>query len=127
MSDEPIRVLIVEDNETMQVSLQQMISLAKDIVCVGATGDGENSIELARQMQPNVILMDVGLPGIDGIAAGRTILRLLPRTAIILISGERGPEFSWSQQLLGASDYLVKPFTIDDLHGAIRSAAATAS
>lgn len=117
----PIRILIVEDHRSMQESLRSMLALADDMTITGVASTGREGFIMACERRPDVVLMDVQLPSEDGIATSRAIFSVLPRTKIILMSGEVGPGFKWRQVLAQASAYLPKPFTVDELHNTIRT------
>lgn len=115
-----IRVLIIDDHYLTKDSLLAMLSLADDIQPVGTAEDGRDGLRLACELRPDVVLMDIHLPQVDGITTSRNILRLLPQTHIILISGEFSQDFNWHLVLPEAKAFLLKPFSTDELLGSIR-------
>ena len=82
-----IRVMIVEDHDYVRGALVKQIDAVPDMQVVGDTGTGEEAVRLAAQLQPNVVMMDVYLPGMDGAEATRRIKRASPRTGIVVLTG----------------------------------------
>lgn len=115
-----IKVLIIDDHYLTRDSLLTMLKLADDIEPVGTAEDGRDGLTLACELRPDVVLMDINLPKVDGITTSRNILRLLPQTYIILMSGEFPIDFNWHLVLPEAKAFLLKPFSTDELLGSIR-------
>ncbi|EKP93793.1 response regulator [Thermaerobacter subterraneus] len=118
---ERIRVLVVEDAEPVRRSLVEMLEMEPDFHVVGEAADGEAAAAMAADLRPHVILMDINLPRLDGLAAAERILRQLD-TRIIMVSVENGPEYFRRAMQAGACDFLVKPFSPDALAEAVRRA-----
>ena len=118
----PIRVLIVDDVENTREDIKRFLYFEEDLEVVGEAGTGEEAVELARQLKPDVVLMDINLPGMDGIAATEIISVQVPETAIIIISIQGEQEYLKKAMAAGARDYLVKPFTSTDLAETTRRA-----
>lgn len=117
---EKIRILIVDDQTTMLENVADMVTLAPDMEVVGKASTGREGFMLAGQLKPDLILMDVMMPTIDGIATGRAIYRIMPKAKIILMSGEMEINYLWQKVLPQAVAYLEKPFSLDDLHTTVR-------
>lgn len=117
-----IRVLVVEDAEQVRRSLVEMLEMEPDITVVGEATDGEAAVAMVADTLPDVVLMDINLPKLDGIAAAERILRER-ETRVIMISVENGPEYFRRAMQVGACDFLVKPFSPDTLAEAVRRAA----
>jgi pilus assembly protein CpaE len=115
-----IRVLIVDDFADTRESIAKLLYFEKDIEVVGSTGDGQQSIQMARELRPDVILMDINMPGMDGIAATEAISASVPECEVIMMSVQGEPDYLRRAMLAGAREYLVKPFTGDELAGSIR-------
>lgn len=118
-------VLIVDDISTTREDIKRLLYFEEDIKVVGEAGDGEEAIRLAQTLRPDVVLMDINMPGLDGIAASEAITSLLPETAVVIISIQGEPEYLRKAMAAGARDYLVKPFTSSDLAETIRRVART--
>lgn len=115
-----IRVLIVDDFADTRESIAKLLYFEKDIEVVGSAGDGQQSIQMARELRPDVILMDINMPGMDGIAATEAISASVPECEVIMMSVQGEPDYLRRAMLAGAREYLVKPFTGDELAGSIR-------
>ncbi|HEY8487541.1 MAG TPA: response regulator [Thermaerobacter sp.] len=118
---ERIRVLVVEDAEPVRRSLVEMLEMEPDLHVIGEAADGEAAVALAADLHPDVVLMDINLPRLDGLAAAERILKQL-ETRIIMVSVENGPEYFRRAMQAGACDFLVKPFSPDALAEAVRRA-----
>lgn len=120
-----IRILIADDVPEARDNVQKLLRFASDIQVVGQAGTGREVIELARTLSPDVILMDVTMPELDGITATQQITSQFPGIAVIMISVQVDPESLRRSLQAGARDYLAKPFGLDDLTNAIRGAYQT--
>lgn len=118
---EKIRVLIADDVPEARDNVQKLLQFAGDIQVVGQAGTGREAIDLARQLTPDIVLMDVTMPEMDGISATQVITGQLPGIAVIMISVQADPESLRRSLQAGARDYLSKPFGLEDLTGSIRS------
>ncbi len=115
-----IRVLIVDDFADTRESIAKLLYFERDIEVVGSAGDGQQATQLAKELRPDVILMDINMPGMDGIAATEAICGAVPECEVIMMSVQGEPDFLRRAMLAGAREYLVKPFTGDELAGSIR-------
>ena len=120
---EPIRVLIADDQRLMREGLATLLALADDIDVVAQAGDGAEAIELAKAHRPDVILMDIQMPRINGVEATRTIRAILPATQIIILTTFDNDEYLLEGLRAGACGYLLKDMPSEQLADAIRSAA----
>ncbi|MEI6045505.1 MAG: response regulator transcription factor [Chloroflexota bacterium] len=115
-----IRLLVAEDSAGTRHNLINILSFEPDIEVVGAVGSARQAIDLAIQLQPTVILMDINLPDMDGLTATSNILRLVPGVAIVIMSVHDEITYQHRALAAGASAFLVKPFSSDELAGIIR-------
>jgi pilus assembly protein CpaE len=115
-----IRLLVAEDSAGTRHNLINMLGFEPDIEIIGAVGSARQAIDLAIQAQPQVVLMDINLPDMDGLTATGNILRLVPRVTIIIMSVH--DEIAYQRRALaaGASAFLVKPFSSEELVATIR-------
>jgi len=104
----PIRVLIVDDNEPFRQFLRSTLQNKLELQTIVEASDGEEAIELAQALQPDLILLDIGLPKLNGIEAARRIRELAPRSKIIFSSQESSLEVVQGAFSAGASGYVVK-------------------
>jgi PAS domain S-box-containing protein len=119
----PVSVLLVDDHRTLREGLIQLLRDAPDIKVVGEAGDGQQAVAMARRLLPNVIIMDVNLPGMNGIEATRVIAEECPQCRVIALSMYSEPEMETTMREAGAVNYLIKSGPSADLIDAIRSCA----
>ena len=120
MSDK-IRVLIVDDLAETRQNVSKLLQFESDIEVVGQASDGHEAIKLAPELLPDIILMDINMPGIDGIGASRTIKDAVPSAQIIIMSVQSDADYLRQSMMAGARDFLMKPFGGEELSTAIRS------
>lgn len=120
--DQPdrIRVLIVDDIAETRENLSRLMFIEPDLEVVGAAASGEEAIKMAVELQPDVILMDIVLPGLDGIAATQHILQQVPHTKVVVMSVYGEADVFRRAMLAGAKEFLIKPFSRDELIASIR-------
>ncbi len=116
------RVLVVDDHRIMREGLVGLMQFEPDIEIVGQAGDGPQAIELAEQLQPDLVIMDVNLPGMNGVEATKCILARIPNTRIIGLSMHADEKLARAMHDAGAVAYLTKGGPSDDLIAAIRAA-----
>jgi len=119
-SRERIRVLIVDDIGETRENLRKLLSFDAGIEVVGAAASGEEGVELAKEFHPHIVLMDINMPGMDGITATEAILQELPATQVVMLSVQGETDYLRRAMLAGARDFLTKPPTGDELMGTIR-------
>ena len=117
---ERIRVLIVDDIAETRENLRKLLSFDPQIEVVGAAATGEEGVQLAQEVSPDVVLMDINLPGIDGITATEQIVRNVPTAQIVILSVQGESGYMRRAMAAGARDFLVKPPSGDELMTTIR-------
>jgi DNA-binding NarL/FixJ family response regulator len=115
-----IRVLIADDHAILRHGLARALEQEKDIELVGQAGDGRSAMELARERTPDVVVMDVGMPDLNGIEATRAIRRDVPQTRVIALSMHSANRYVREMFKAGAAGYLLKDGGFDELTEAIR-------
>lgn len=123
----PARVLIVEDDPMMQLGLEQSLSTAPGITIVGHAEDGYTAVEAALSLKPDIIVMDIGLPRQDGIAATQQIKEKLPQVRVVMLTSHTTETEVIGALSSGADAYCVKGATVDRLLTAIAAAQEGAS
>jgi pilus assembly protein CpaE len=118
--DAKIRVLIVDDIPETRENVRKLLYFEKDIEVVGAAGNGTEGIEMARSLRPDIVLMDINMPDIDGITATESISQSVPDVQIIMMSVQGETDYLRRSMLAGAREFLIKPFSADELIASIR-------
>ena len=115
-----ISVLLVDDHKLMRTGIKFILDDTADIRVVGEASSGEEALERARVLKPNVILMDVSMPGIGGLEATRKLAMSLPDTRVIVLSAQTAEPFPMRLMEAGAAGYLTKDSAGDEIVTAIR-------
>jgi DNA-binding NarL/FixJ family response regulator len=120
----PIRIVIVDDHPLMREGLRALVASLPDIEVVGEAGDGEAARRETQLSQPDVVVMDLHMPGTNGVDATRAILRATPVTRVLVLTMFEDDESVFAAMRAGASGYLVKGAQQDEIVRAVRSVAA---
>lgn len=116
---EKIRVLIVDDIAETRENIRRLLQFDLNIDVVGAARSGNEAIELSQEIKPDVVIMDINMPDMDGITATEAIRRKLPYVQVIILSVQSDPSYMRRAMLAGARDFLTKPPSMDELTAAI--------
>jgi DNA-binding NarL/FixJ family response regulator len=116
-----IRVAIVDDQTLIREGLASLLALVPDLTIVGKAADGREALALVAEQSPDVVLMDVRMPGMNGVAATREIRARYPRTRVIVLTTFDDDEYVFESLRAGASGYLLKNADPDHLAAAIRA------
>ncbi len=116
-----IKVLIVDDHVVLRESLQALMSLCDDIEIVGEASEGKEAVRKAQELKPNVILMDILMPGMDGIEATRRIVKCNPKVKVLILTQYDDRDHIISSIKAGASGYMPKRASSSELISAIRA------
>ncbi|MEU1785762.1 response regulator transcription factor [Streptomyces sparsogenes] len=119
-----IRILITDDEALLRMAFSTVLEAQPDMAPVGEAADGAQAIRLARELRPDVVLMDVRMPGTDGIEATRQIIRISPRSRVLILTTFDLDEYAFAGLNAGASGFLLKNTRPEELLTAIRSVAA---
>jgi DNA-binding NarL/FixJ family response regulator len=122
-----IRVAVVDDQRLFTRGLSGLVDMLSEMEVVGVAYDGEEAVELCRKEEPDVVLMDISMPTMDGISATREIRDLLPQTAVIILTVHEDDEHVFEGIKAGAQGYLLKDAELEDLSRAIRTVHAGAT
>ncbi|NNJ10483.1 MinD/ParA family protein [Chloroflexales bacterium ZM16-3] len=117
---EKIRVMIVDDIVDTRDQLEKLLFFEKDIDVIAKAGNGREAIAMAKQYHPDVVLMDINMPDMDGIAATEAILTQDPSIQVIIMSVQGETDYLRRAMLAGAREFLTKPISADDLYKSIR-------
>ena len=127
VASDKVRVLIVDDIAETRENLRKLLQFEREIEVVGAARTGKEAIEITRQTKPDVVIMDINMPDMDGISATEIIRKNNPGTQIIILSVQSDPNYMRRAMLAGARDYLAKPPTVDELTAAVQRAGKMAA
>jgi RNA polymerase sigma factor (sigma-70 family) len=120
----PVRVLVVDDDDLMRVGLRGVLSSDDELEVVGEAADGRAAIEQTRRLAPDVVLMDVRMPDLDGISATREILAVSTRVRIVMLTTFEEDDYILGALRAGASGFLLKRTSPEQLIAAIHTIAA---
>ncbi|MEV7010175.1 response regulator transcription factor [Streptosporangium sp. NPDC051022] len=119
-----IRVLLTDDEALLRMAFRTVLDVQPDMEVVGEAGDGAEAVRLARRLRPDVVLMDVRMPGTDGIEATRRVVRESPRSRVLILTTFDLDEYAFAGLRAGASGFLLKNARPEELFAAIRVVAA---
>jgi pilus assembly protein CpaE len=119
MADQ-IRVLVVDDIPETRDHLTKLLGFESDIEVIGSAASGREAIQMASKMRPDVVLMDINMPDMDGITATEQLATSAPSTAVVMMSVQGEADYLRRSMLAGAREFLVKPFSSDELTASIR-------
>jgi pilus assembly protein CpaE len=115
-----IKVLIVDDIPETRDHLSKLLGFEGDVEVVGAAAGGPEAVQMASALKPDVVLMDINMPGMDGITATEKLAAEVPTAAVIMMSVQGEADYLRRSMLAGAREFLVKPFSSDELTASIR-------
>lgn len=119
-NDKIITVAIVEDDAQVRHSLEGIVKRGADVICVGAFANAEEALLELPQLRPQVVLMDINLPGMDGVECVRKLSGLLPETQIAMLTVYDNTDAIFNSLAAGASGYLLKPVSAAQLLAAVK-------
>jgi len=116
-----IKVLVAEDHLITRQGICRLLEDASDLTVIGEAGDGEEAVQMATEMHPDVVIMDIAMPKLNGIEATRQIKLIRPATAVLILSAYDDDEYVFGLVEAGAAGYLLKTASGDELTHAIRA------
>ncbi len=116
-----IRLLLVDDHEIVRAGIKMLFMAEKDMEIVGEVGSGEGAIAAVEELKPDVVIMDVAMPGMSGIEATQRIKKACPETAVLALTMYEDEQYFFEMLNAGASGYIPKRAAPDDLVSAIRA------
>ncbi|NWF63962.1 MAG: response regulator transcription factor [Chloroflexi bacterium] len=116
-----IRILLADDHAVLRAGIRALLEAQPDLEVIGEAGDGQAAVQRARELQPDVVVMDIGMRGLDGLAATRQILDSNPKTRILFLTQHENKEYVLPALKLGAAGYVLKRAEGDELLTAIRT------
>ncbi len=119
-----IRVLVVDDIPETRDHLAKLLGFESDIDVVGSAASGREALEMAVRLHPDVVLMDINMPDMDGITATEQLSLAVPAAAVVMMSVQGEADYLRRSMLAGAREFLVKPFSSDELTASIRQVSA---
>ncbi|MFC9330869.1 response regulator [Kitasatospora sp. NPDC057015] len=119
-----IRILIADDEALLRMAFSTVLEAQPDMAPVGEAADGAQAVHLARELRPDVVLMDVRMPGTDGIEATRQVVRVSPQSRVLILTTFDLDEYAFAGLGAGASGFLLKNTRPEELLTAIRSVSA---
>jgi DNA-binding NarL/FixJ family response regulator len=124
MSDPPVRVLVVDDDDLMRAGLRGILSSDEAIEVVGEESDGREAVYRTRLVKPDIVLMDVRMPALDGISATREVLAAFPEVKVVILTTFEQDDYIFGALRAGASGFLLKRTAPEDLLAAVHTVAA---
>lgn len=119
-----IRILLADDHAMVRQGLRTFLDLSKDLETVGEAADGRQAVDLAHRLNPDLVLMDLLMPGMDGVSATATIRQELPNVEVLALTGYLEDHLITDALHAGAVGYLLKDTDVENLQRAVRAAAA---
>lgn len=115
-----LRILIADDVQETRRNTRLMLATIDYTEVVAIASNGTQAVQLAKENHPDIVLLDINMPELDGLSAFRRIAQIHPDTGCIIISAEKDPTTLRTAMSIGVQEYLIKPFTIDELEVAVK-------
>ncbi|PJF22162.1 MAG: hypothetical protein CUN56_07425 [Phototrophicales bacterium] len=116
-----ITILLVDDIPETRENIKKLLAFEPDFKVVGTAGTGREGVELAKKETPDIIIMDINMPDMDGLQATNLITKQVPTAAVIIMSVQNDPDYMRRAMLAGARDFLSKPINMDEIYNTIRT------
>ena len=122
-STKPIRVILADDHPIVRAGIREALKEIPGVEVVGEASDGREAIELVKSPAPDVVFMDISMPGLNGLEATERIVKAFPQVRVIILSRHENEEYYWRALQVGASGYLLKKAAIAELKAALQRVA----
>jgi pilus assembly protein CpaE len=116
-----ISILLVDDIPENRENIKKLLGFEQDFKVIGTAGTGREGVEFAKQHKPDIIIMDINMPDMDGLQATEIITRQVPRSAIIIMSVQNDSDYYRRAMGAGAKDFLTKPINMDEMYNTVRT------
>jgi pilus assembly protein CpaE len=116
-----ISILLVDDIPETRENIKKLLAFEPDFKVVGSAGTGREGVDLAKELEPDIIIMDINMPDMDGLEATSIINKSVPTAAVIIMSVQNDADYMRRAMLAGARDFLTKPINMDDIYNTIRT------
>jgi pilus assembly protein CpaE len=124
--DHVISILLVEDIVEIRANVKKILGFEGDFDVVGMAGTGAQGLSLAKELRPDIVIMDINMPDMDGLQATRQIMDFLPETGIIIMTAQDDPSYVRLAMIAGAKAFLTKPSSPDEIYNTVRAVYARA-
>lgn len=119
--DKAIKILLVDDIAEARESIKKLLAFESDFKVVGGAGNGRDGVAQAKELQPDIVIMDINMPDMDGLEAANRITKALPMVGVIMMSVQDDPDYMQKAMMAGARAFISKPPTMDQLYSTIRN------
>jgi len=116
-----ITILLVDDIADTRESIKKLLAFEQDFQVVGSASNGREGVELAKELKPDIVIMDINMPDMDGLEAAGLITKAVPTTGVIMMSVQSDHDYMQRAMLAGARFFLAKPVNMDQLYSTIRN------
>jgi pilus assembly protein CpaE len=116
-----IKILLVDDIPETRESIKKLLAFEPDFTVVGTASNGREGVEQAKQLRPDIVIMDINMPDMDGLEAAGLITKAVPATGVIMMSVQNDADYMRRAMLAGARNFLAKPVQMDELYSTIRN------
>jgi DNA-binding NarL/FixJ family response regulator len=122
-SSKPIRVILADDHPIVRAGIRDALKEIPGVEVAGEANDGREAIELVKSLHPDVVFMDISMPGLNGLDATERIVKAFPQVRVVILSRHDHEEYYWRALQVGASGYLLKKAAIAELKAAVQRVA----
>ena len=119
----PIRVILADDHPIVRAGIREALKGLPGVEVVGEVRDGREALKLVKATQPDLVFMDISMPGLNGLDATERIVKAYPKVRVIILSRHENEEYDWRALRVGAAGYLLKNAVIAELKAALQSVA----